>query len=184
MRIIAGTHRGRRMITPEGDEIRPTSDRVRESLFSILGNISDAIVIDGFAGTGALGLEALSRGAKKVSFFDTSKDAISLIRENLKQFELANTSSVFHGAFAKNVSLVNQPANLVFLDPPYKKELLPPALDALVASGALAEDGLVILEHSRYETVTFPDVFEKEDERTYGKTTLTFLRMPTTTEAD
>lgn len=177
MRIIAGTHRGRKMITPEGDEIRPTSDRVRESLFSILGNISEVTVIDGFAGTGALGLEALSRGAKKVSFFDTSKEAISLIRENLKQFDLANTSSVFHGSFGKNISLVNTPANLIFLDPPYKKEMLRPALDALLGSNALAEDALIIMEHSRYETVDFPERFEKEDERTYGKTTLTFLRL-------
>ena len=172
------------MISPEGDEIRPTSDRVRESLFSILGNISGVYVIDGFAGTGALGLEALSRGAKKVSFFDTSKEAIALIRENLKQFDLANTSSVFHGSFLKNISLVNTPVNLVFLDAPYKKEMLPPALDALLAADTLAEDALVILEHSRYETVTFPDRFEKEDERTYGKTTLTFLRFLGSEEAD
>ncbi len=177
MRIIAGTHRGRKMITPEGDDIRPTSDRVRESLFSILGNISDVIVIDGFAGTGALGLEALSRGAKKVTFFDTSKEAVALIRENLKQFDLINTSSVLNTSIVKNISLVGTPANLVFLDPPYKKELLPPALDALLESDALAEDALVICEHFKHEELVIPDRFEKEDQRSYGKTTLTFLRL-------
>ncbi len=177
MRIIAGTHRGRKLIPPEGDDIRPTSDRVRESLFSILGDIEDIVIIDGFAGTGALGMEALSRGAKKVYFFDTSKSAANLVKANLEELGLASSSRVFHGSIKRNISLITIPSHLVFLDPPYKKNLIPPALEALAASQALADGALLVLEHFKSEDISIPQYYEKEDERRYGKTTLSFLRF-------
>lgn len=179
MRIIAGTHRGRRLLAPSDQKIRPTSDRVRESLFSIIGNIQDLVILDAFAGTGALGLEAISRGAKFVYFFDTSKTSTTIVRENIDLLEFKKRARIITGALTKNTSLVDEKVDLVFLDPPYNKNLITPALNALVDSKLLVSDALIILEHEAREEIEIPDSFEFDECRKYGKTTLTFLYGPT-----
>ena len=129
MRIIAGDYKGRRLYTPEDRRIRPTADKVKEALFSIIGDdIDEAVVCDLFSGTGNLGLEALSRGADKCYFGDNSADSIRLIKENIEMCRAGEYSEVIHGDFKKTLSMINEKVNVFFLDPPYYKDLWEPAM--------------------------------------------------------
>lgn len=174
MRIIAGSSRGRRLKTPKGDRIRPTSDRVRESLFSILGDLGDLHVIDGFAGTGALGLEALSRGARHATFIERDKKAQRLIAENIAICKVEARSTLVRGEFEEKI-LTRRTADLIFLDPPYDTASSR-LLDAIATSGCLSEGGLVVLEQASREELLEARGWELEDERVYGETRLTFYR--------
>lgn len=175
MRIIAGKHRGRRLATPKGDAIRPTTDRIRESLFSILGDLHDAVVIDGYAGTGALGCEALSRGAKKVWFFDTSRAAVELVRQNVEAIGEEEATVLRQANFAEGLVLVDEPVDLVFLDPPYGTGEPQLALEALAKSSAVGTGARVVLEQARGDELPTHDDFLLTDTRTYGTTRLSFF---------
>ncbi len=176
MRIIAGIHRGRRLASPSGQSraIRPTTDRVRESLFSILGDLHGAIVVDGFAGTGAFGCEAISRGAEHVWFFDVSRQAIALVRENLARIGEEDRATVITGAFADRLSLVDRTVDLVFLDPPYGSGEAKTALAAISRSDRVDADTLLVLEQHVDDPLPSPDEASIHDERTYGDTRLVF----------
>ena len=181
MRIIGGTFRGRRLASVgKGDpaaHLRPTSDRVRESLFNILdSNYADALdearVLDVFAGTGALGLEALSRGAAHVTFIDQGRAALKLLRANIATCQAeAHTSILIRDA--RKPGPAPAPANLIFLDPPYGKALGEKALDALLKNGWLAERALIVWEDNT--SVTPPPSFQALDERRYGDTVIRFF---------
>jgi 16S rRNA (guanine966-N2)-methyltransferase len=148
MRIIAGTHRGRRLLSPKGDAIRPTSDRVREALFSILGPVDGASVLDLFAGSGALGLEALSRGARRCVFAETDGAACRVIRENLKTLELTGALVLQRDALSvlRDEAHAKRRHELVLLDPPYERwEAVEPRVAALVPP-VVADGGLVVVE--------------------------------------
>lgn len=176
MRIIGGAFRGRRLASVgKGDaaaHLRPTSDRVRESLFNILDSnhadaLEDARVLDVFAGTGALGLEALSRGAAQVTFIDQGRAAIKLLRANIATCQAeAHTSILTRDA--RKPGPAPAPANLIFLDPPYGKALGEKALDALLKNVWLAEGALVVWEDKTQ--ITPPPSFAALDERRYGDT--------------
>lgn len=174
MRIIAGKHRGRQLASPKDDAIRPTTDRVRESLFSIIGNLHDAVVIDGFAGTGALGCEALSRGARKVWFFDPSRAAVELVRSNLEMIGEQDAAVVVQSRFAAALDRVDEDIDIVFLDPPYGSPEPAAALDALALSSRVRARALVILEQDKADEVPQNHAFEIEDQRVYGTTRITF----------
>ncbi|MEX2200744.1 MAG: 16S rRNA (guanine(966)-N(2))-methyltransferase RsmD [Dongiaceae bacterium] len=196
MRIVAGRLKGRRIAAPEGTEIRPTSDRARESLFNILAHnpqlgagehgapIRDAIVLDAFAGSGALGFEALSRGAAHAIFLDNEFQALRSIKANAETLgELANVTIL--KADATRPPMVSREAgrtaSLVFLDPPYGKGLAAPALVALAAAGWIAPDAIVSVEVGPGETgprenFAAPEGFVLIDARRYGKATITLLR--------
>jgi 16S rRNA (guanine966-N2)-methyltransferase len=184
MRIIGGRHRGRTLLSPEGDAIRPTSDRAREALFNILAHgdfaaagppFADAIVLDAFAGTGAFGLEALSRGAAAAIFLDKSRPAIAALRGNIETLgEDARSRIVIADATAPPKAPA--PASLAFLDPPYGKGLASHALAALAAAGWLAPDALAIVEVPAVEALSPPAGFTILDERRYGVARLVFLR--------
>jgi 16S rRNA (guanine966-N2)-methyltransferase len=191
MRIVAGRHKGRRIAAPEGKDVRPTSDRARESLFNILAHspllgagdegapIRDAIVLDAFAGCGALGLEALSRGAAHAIFLDNEFQALRSIRENAETLgELANATILRADATKPPMAIraATRAASLVFLDPPYGKGLAAPALAALAASGWIASGAVVSVETGPGEDFAAPDGFARLDERRYGKATITLLR--------
>ena len=198
MRIISGYARGLRLKSPQGQAIRPTSDRAREALFNIIGHrIQDAVVLDLFAGTGALGLEALSRGARHVTFVDNSPDALVLITKNLQIFPKtiavdpenpAPFDKTSSGSFQQPVSVIRYDLrkgsfyesthckhcpscfDVIFLDPPYAKGLSLQALTYLDQSSFLAEHGLLIAE-DRSE-IELPDTFSTftlADKRTYGE---------------
>ncbi|MCB8879716.1 16S rRNA (guanine(966)-N(2))-methyltransferase RsmD [Acidisoma cellulosilytica] len=151
MRIIAGRLRGRRLTAPDGDATRPTSDRARQALFDMLvhspwaeGCLRDVHVLDGFAGTGALGLEALSRGAARVTFIDNHRPALAVLRINIAACKAEEVTRVIAADARKPPR--GDAAGLVFLDPPYGQGLVPPALTGLAAAGWIAPGALIIAE--------------------------------------
>ena len=191
MRIVAGRHRGRRIEAPEDGVVRPTADRVRENLFNVLAHgrltkggaspLADARVLDAFAGSGALGLEALSRGARDAVFLDQDLTALECLRRNVKSLgEEARAMLVQADALSPpgraNVRGRPEPRSLVFLDPPYRSGLAAPALAALGAAGWLAPDALAVIELDQADEFALPAGFVLEDERRYGRTRVIFAR--------
>jgi 16S rRNA (guanine966-N2)-methyltransferase len=174
MRIVAGKFRGKQLSSPEDDSIRPTADRVRESMFNILasrlGPSFDGLrVLDLFAGTGALGLEALSRGAANVVFVDTGAEARGLIRDHIEAFGAGGVAKLLRrDATALGPAGTMGPVDLVFLDPPYGMGLGEKALASLRTGGWLKPDTLLVLEDGSDATVNLPDGFTLEDRREYG----------------
>lgn len=187
MRIIAGKHRGRRLHSLPGRDVRPTAARVREALFNILahgGHRSEAgplprgtQVVDVFAGTGALGFEALSRGARHVVFIDDTADALALIRRTAE--ELGETAAVtLVRRDARNPGRPDAgPCALALLDPPYRSDLAAPALAALAANGWLDPGAWAVVELAAKEPFEPPSEFAPADERRYGAARLVFLRL-------
>ncbi len=184
MRIIAGEAGGRNLESPEGQEIRPTPERAREALFSTLGNIAGAVVVDAFAGTGALGCEALSRGADLCYFIDTSPEAIELIEENLERIDARDRGIILEGDVEASLPLIYDDPDLWLLDPPYDTELGAAALEAMVASPVVTDGALVVLEQSTRAELPTTEGFRREDVREYGKTRLVYLRRITDRPTD
>ncbi len=177
MRIVAGSARGRRLVTLEGTTTRPTGDRVREAMFSILGNIDGSIVVDAFAGSGALGCEALSRGAASCYFFDNSRSAIEIIRENVKAIDGEQQANIRKCTFEFGLANhINGDVDLWFLDPPYESNLAEKALIAMTDSPHVTEGALVVFETDAKAEPPIVAGFELEDNRRYGTTRLAFYR--------
>jgi len=183
MRIVAGRFRGRAIASPGGEAVRPTSDRVRESMFNILEHgiegfaLAGARVIDLFAGTGALGLEALSRGAAFCLFVDEGVAARALIRTNIELFQLTGATRIFRRD-ATNLGPAGSiaPFALAFLDPPYGKGLGERALSALAGGGWLLPGAVAVLEERANVEIALPPPFEEIDRRTYGDTQIVLAR--------
>ncbi len=186
MRIIAGEFKGRKLNVPRGNEMRPTLDRVKESLFSMLGeNVVGARVLDLFCGSGALGLEALSRGAERAVLVDISRHARLAVRKNVETLAIGDRVA-FLGidvcrALRKLAAREDKPTfELIFADPPYFQGFAKPVFKALAAAGLLAPDGLVIYEHHKKETpVNDIRGWEVVRQRRTGDTMMTFFRLPT-----
>jgi len=176
MRIIAGEAGGRNLASPRGEEIRPTPERAREALFSTVGNLVDAVVADAYAGTGALGCEALSRGAALCYFIDTADHAIDLVEENLDRIDASDDAVVLQGDVEDTLPLIYDDPDLWFLDPPYESGLGVQTLSAMAESPIVTEEALVVLEQSTLEKVPEVDEFRIEDRREYGKTRLIYYR--------
>lgn len=180
MRIIAGSLKGRKLAPFKGTGIRPTSDRLRESLFSILSNrVQGAVVLDLFAGTGALGIEALSRGAQTACFIDNDPNALALVRRNIESCGLTEQVSVIKWNIVKNLNCLRSfPArfDLVFMDPPYRQHAISPTLIHLCQSGRLRQKTCLVVEHSLSEQLPpiLPPLYLR-DQRKYGKTLVSFL---------
>ena len=149
MRVIAGTLKGRRLATPDWEGLRPTSDKLRETLFNVLAPMIDgARVLDGFAGTGAVGIEALSRGAAHVTFVESDGRAVRLIQQNLDHCRVSDRYAIIRARFADAARRLPAGSfDLVFLDPPYRSEDMTLVLEE--AAPLVAPDGLVVLEHAR-----------------------------------
>ncbi len=162
-----------------GTSIRPTSDRVKEALFNILGaTCHQATVLDLFAGTGALGLEALSRGAKQVVFIDNSRRALEVIRKNIALCRAAGRARVFKWDIAKNLACLTGLGavyGLVFMDPPYGTRLAAKALTHLAENRLLQAGAQIVVEHARDDMPEAAAPFELFSQRTYGRTTLSFF---------
>jgi 16S rRNA (guanine966-N2)-methyltransferase len=185
LRIVGGVHRGRRLIAPPGEAVRPTSDRAREALFNILshGNFAavglpfaDRPVLDAFAGTGAFGLEALSRGASAAAFIEDGREALAALRRNVAALGEEERAHIVAGDATRprRAALV---CAVAFLDPPYHSGFAAPALTALAAAGWLAADALAIVEVAAREELPMPAGFVAIDERVYGAARLVFLRL-------
>lgn len=181
MRIIGGTLRGRKLHTFKGTDIRPTSDRTREAVFNILSDrIPGAHVLDLFAGSGAMGIEALSRRAAAAIFVDKAPAAIALIKKNIRVCGgLGAKTRIIQWDIKHSLACLNAsqpPFDLIFLDPPYGSSLADPALSHLIKTGAMAADTRLVLEHGQTEKFSLPDDhFQLSDQRRYGKTLVSFL---------
>ena len=182
MRIVGGHFRGRPLATPKSQAIRPTSDRLRETLFNILAHaygdpVPHARVLDLFAGTGALGLEALSRGAALALFVDDGAEARALIRGNIATLGTGGITRLFRRDATKlGPAHPVEPFALVFLDPPYGKGLAEKALASLRDGGWLTPDAMLVVEEAKAAGFAAPEGFEELERRAYDDTEFVFLR--------
>ncbi len=182
MRIVGGRFKGRALKAPATMAVRPTSDRLREAIFNILAHAYDdpvegARVIDLFAGTGALAIEAISRGAAFGLFVDDSAEGRALLRANVETLGLGGATKIFRRDATKLGAMPPQPQfTLAFLDPPYGKGLVPLALASLRDGGWLAPDAICIVEERADAELTAPEGFEAIETREYGDTQVMFLR--------
>jgi 16S rRNA (guanine966-N2)-methyltransferase len=183
MRVVGGTLRGRAIVAPKSKAIRPTADRLREASFNILIHsvgdpVTGARVLDLFAGTGALGIEALSRGAAFALFVDDGAEARALLRENVAALGLGGTSKVFRRDATKlGEPQPLAPFSLAFLDPPYGQGLATAALNSAHAGGWLTPDALIVVEEATKAQFTAPADFREIDRRRYDDTEFVFLRL-------
>lgn len=187
MRIIAGKLKGRRIeLSREASQIiRPTSDFAREAIFNILTHgrhglnghtFEDKRVLDVCCGSGALGLEALSRGAVHVTFVDNAREAIATVKHNAGRMgEEAHIDCL--QADATQLGKARQPYDLIFLDPPYFKKMIEPALLSLYKGGWIEKDALIIIEHDEKETITLPEPFVSIDQRRYGRAIIEVAKL-------
>lgn len=186
IRIIGGTSRGKRLQAVRGRGIRPTSNRVRESIFNILSPVvAGSSVLDLFAGTGALGLEALSRGAERAVFIDNHRASVAAIKANMTACGVSDRAFVILWDIVKNLKCLHhvKPVfDLVFMDPPYGRQSVVPVLYNLSESGFLKRESLVVIEHSRHEEIPSETLgFSLSDQRKYGKSLVSFLRCVVST---
>lgn len=182
MRIIGGERRKKKLMAVPGLATRPTTDRVKETLFNIIqAHIRGAFVLDLFSGTGALGLEALSRGANRCLFVDNQKNALATCRKNIAACGFEDKSTVIHWDISRNLNCLLRyggALNLVFLDPPYNKGLADLALSHLIRAKALAPEALVVVEHAAGDPPVPADGLTLTETRQYGTTALSFLLSP------
>ena len=181
MRIISGRARGRKILSPESLETRPTLDRVKEAMFSTIQNyIQDSIVIDVFAGTGSLGLEAASRGAKEVYLVDKSNTTYPLLKqnvENLKFNDVCYTLNMDAYEALKNLKNKGKVFDLIFIDPPYCKEMIPEAMKIIKENNMLSEDGIIVTKIDSIEEIYEGyDNIKLNKSKKYGNTTVCFYR--------
>jgi len=181
-RIIAGKHRGRRLEVPSGLAVRPTAERLREALFSILQQLEPPLAgarfVDLFAGSGAVGLEALSRGAARLTAVENDRAAAAALRRNVEKLGESGRVKIVVGD-ATRLPRATEPADLVYLDPPYLSGLAVSALQSLVTCGWLRPATLVIVELAAREPFRPPASFTLEDERRYGAGRIVLLRPAT-----
>jgi 16S rRNA (guanine(966)-N(2))-methyltransferase RsmD len=180
MRIISGTSKGRKLVTPRSQSLRPTSDRVKESMFNILqDDIVGKVVLDLFAGTGNLGIEALSRGAKKTIFVEKGRQALRLIQRNLTQFGLEERSEILPKDAIRAIGILKQRGesfDLILMDPPYEKGLIQRTLMKLNSYPIYHKDSILVIEHDRREPLsTVMDGWNLIRQRRIGDTVISFL---------
>ena len=182
MRVISGKVRGLKLNAPKNDDVRPTTDRVKESLFNMINSyMMDSDILDLFAGTGSLGIECLSRGANQCIFVDNSKESINIVKSNIKKARVENESIVLNLDFKSainSLSSKNKQFDVIFMDPPYYKNMFSDALSAVDNNNLLKEDGIIVVEHDTVDK--FPDNMGrlyKSREKKYGNTTLTFYKL-------
>lgn len=181
MRIISGIARGTKLYTLEGTNTRPTLDRIKEPLFSIIQNkIKNAIVLDLFSGSGALALESLSRGAQKAILCDSSPKAIEVIKKNIVKTHFENQTQIICKDYKKCLKSINEKFDLIFIDPPYEKNIAVDAVNIIIEDDLLSENGLIILETDNEEREldqikNLKNNIKICDLRSYGRVKLIFL---------
>jgi len=180
MRIIGGRSKGRVLASPKGQAIRPTSDRVKESIFNILQNkLGGKVVLDLFAGTGNLGIEALSRGAKKAIFVEKGRQALGLIKRNLTQSGLEKRSEILPRDVRRAIGILGQRGecfDLILMDPPYERGLIQKTLLELNSQQIYHKDSILVIEHTRREPLLhIPEGWNLIRQRRIGDTAISFL---------
>lgn len=179
MRVISGTARGHNLKAPEGMDTRPTTDRIKETLFNIIArDLLDCKFLDLFSGTGAIGIEALSRGAEEAVFVDFSLESKKIIDYNLEHTKLKEKAKVYSQKVSEVVEKLSRNGekfDIIFMDPPYKKGLADETLKLIKEKEILAEDGYIIVEHETVGELKIPEGFQIFKEKEYRKTTMTFI---------
>lgn len=178
MRIVAGEFKGRKLEMPENYDIRPTSEKVKEAIFSMIaGNIPDAVCVDLFSGTGSIGLEAISRGATKCYFCDNSKTSLEITKRNIGKCKAEDRAMVISGDFEKGLSMISDresKVDIIFLDPPYKEGLYERCFEMISNLNCLADDGIIVAEHHSKDLFAENiSGFEKLKEKKYGSIGIT-----------
>ena len=177
MRIIAGSRRGHKLFDFDGTDIRPTTDRVRESMFNlIMPFIPDARVLDLFGGSGALSLEALSRGAESAVICDSDVHSVELIKKNISALRFESETAVIPMTAQRFISEANGGFDIVFLDPPYNKGLIAPIITGLLENSILSQNGIIVLESDNTDEHGEFDGLEILKQRKYGRTFITVYR--------
>ncbi len=181
MRVISGKAGGLRLESVKGQAVRPTADRIKESLFNIIRPIvCDAHVLDLFAGTGALGIEALSRGAQFVTFIDRNRECVSVVKSNLQHTGFAEQAEVYLSNFEdglRRIAGMKRKYDLVFLDPPYGKGFEYKAVELLIYFNLIRTDGIIVIENEQKDILPETlNCLKRVDERGYGRTALNFYR--------
>lgn len=170
MRIIAGNFKGKRLFTPKDNNIRPTTDKVKESIFNMIAPyLEDAVVIDLFSGTGNLGLEALSRGAARCYFGDKSRESMELTRKNIAHCRQEDHAVTILGDFEQILKKIHEKADVTFLDPPYKQGLIRDCIALISDLSLLSEEGIIVVEHGSKEFLDDQIAgYKKIKEKIYG----------------
>lgn len=180
MRIIAGDYKGRKLETPLNNDIRPTTEKVKEAMFSmLLPYTEDAVFCDLFAGTGGLGLEALSRGASFCYFCDRERNSINVIKENISRCKAEEKSRVIQGDYMKALRMIKDKIDVFILDPPYEAGHYEKAITTIDTLDLLRDGGIIVAEHQKHQLL--PDVigrFHKVKEKKYGNTFLSTYEIP------
>ena len=178
MRVISGSARGKKLECPEGIDIRPTLDRVKESVFNMIAfDIAGATVLDLFSGSGALGIEALSRGASHCVFVDKSSQSIDATQKNIEATRFGDASSVINTDSIDFIKKTDKTFDIIFIDPPYESELYESSLRAIKDSGILSDDGFIVLEYDINITPIFETTgFEIVKDRKYGRVKILIMK--------
>lgn len=182
MRVISGLKKGHKLKTPKSNDVRPTEDRIKESLFNILNHIDEeSVILDGFAGSGSIGIEFLSRGAKKCYFIDSSPNSIALVKENLNHTKFLNQSVVMKSDTIytiKSLGQKNIKFDYIYLDPPFRQpDLIDRLIKEINLNKILADEGMIIIEHEKelkLEEKLYD--YEQIDYRKYGSKSLSFYK--------
>ncbi len=181
MRIVAGEARGARLKVPAGREVRPTSDRVREAIFSSLGRcVRDASVLDLFGGSGALGLEAMSRGATGAVFVERSEMIRKILEANIATLGYQKSTRVISGdalGALRRLGDEKERFDIVFVDPPYASDLAQRAVEELAASDLMTPLSIIVVEHKRSQIIHCPKSLQVSTTKRYGSTSITYLRQ-------
>lgn len=180
MRVISGSAKGRILTGPKSDRIRPALDKVKQAIFNILWEIQGKTVLDLFAGTGSIGIEAISRGAAHCTFVDLSREALNLVKKNLEKCGLEMYAKIFKFKIPPIPPRIKGEAEegfaLIFVDPPYDNNLVNPTLLEIARENLLAPDGIVVVEHSPREPIKKETGLRLVDQRKYGQTLISFLK--------
>ena len=183
MRVIAGKYKGRILKGPKHEGLRPTADRIKEALFNIISpKIGEADFLDLFAGTGAIGIEALSRNAKMVVFADANPTSIQLLKNNIRFLDPKDHFRIIQSPVERTLAILAKQSfsfDLIFLDPPFQAGLLPKTIELIINYQLLKERGILIIEHPRQLTFEIPSTLKIDLTRDYGGISLTFLKQLT-----
>jgi len=181
LRVIAGSAKGHKLKAPKGLDTRPTTDKIKESLFNIIaGDLYDCAFLDLFSGTGAIGIEALSRGAKKAVFIDKSSICKKIIEENLIHTKLNHLGVVYQCSVNAGLDFLkqkNERFDIIFMDPPYAQDIIDETIIKIADYGLLNDSGYIIIEHSSEKPISNLYKFQLWKEKNYKTTTMTFLKL-------
>jgi len=177
MRVIAGSAKGIKLISPKGYETRPTTDRAKEALFSIFfDKINNCVFLDLFSGSGSIGIEALSRGAKESIFVDRASEAVELINKNIKKTNFTDKATVYAKDVVSFLNTTNKKFDIIFIDPPYDFTNSKLVLNEILKNDVLDADGLIVLEQDKRSEILKIEGLEISDTRKYGKSNLIFYK--------